>query len=737
MHDLMVMCDELGGHELNLFRSRGNSGVQNPEPRVDNSCSAVAENACDALAILPSQDVLDAIRWATGLKEDRVVAVLAGSLPLAVQEEQLELYKNRSLVPKPVAEERVFCNPNRLNHKNAVCLMLHGRLRSSGYDPSGRMPHNFIRDALNENVVFSNKKKFKASDPNCLRTVRRWYTSWLADGGPDAQTRSAGRPVTQAAVRSVGANRQRRYGAGRIQKNVWIRDELYAWFVAMRYSIDWKALEDQRRSCGAAGHRKCMGRFPRRLLLAKVEDLLARHCHESLVRGVSANVFVPSSKWFARWQKEYGLSMRKPNRKYKVPKCVLEERLKLWWTSIFRIRALCVAIHGYDPELENWDQSPFHNNESGSQNLRTLAVRGKEVPLIEGHDDTRERWTANFTTWSNKQRIIDEGPPYCELCFKAQPGEKLERRLDTHIRSRGYGNWLTVITAPKGSYRETDVLNFVDKHLPRMTPGRRWRIIMADDYGPHKSQNLFRLCWQRGYVLIVHGGGATPVAQTVDTDYNQHAKREYTNLEARELISQFRGTAVAVPKVKQESCCDLMHSVACRKDLHMQAAEGYKRTGASIDLDGLEDNLVVREAGVFWRSLHMRQHINQEIKMVRQEAAAGRLTWTQRNIQNLICQYPPNKVVDEILARQGDDNWLPEGECAYHEPTDGEVASMQLESDGSEPDGGESAVADNANEDDADDDGELSMTDVGEADAEERTWGKFTTRLARASLALR
>ena len=203
----------------------------------------------------------------------------------------------------------MFCNPNRLNHKNAVCLMLHGRLRSGGYDPSGRMPHNFIRDALNENVVFSNKKKFKASDPNCLRTVRRWYASWLADGGPDAHTRSAGQPVKQ------GAKRQRRYGAGRIQKNVWIRDELYAWFVAMRYSIDWKALEDQRRSCGAAGRRKCMGRFPRRLLLAKVEDLLARQCHESLVRGVSAHVFVPSSKWFARWQKEYGLSMRKPNRK--------------------------------------------------------------------------------------------------------------------------------------------------------------------------------------------------------------------------------------------------------------------------------------------------------------------------------------------------------------------------------------------------------------------------------------
>ena len=204
-----------------------------------------------------------------------------------------------------------------------------------------------------------------------------------------------------------------------------------------------------------------------------------------------------------------------------------------------------------------------------------------------------------------QKSIMDEGPPYCEACFKAD-GDRLERRLQAHIRSRGYGDWFTVITSPKGSYREADVLNFVDTHLPKMTAGRRWRIIMADDFGPHKSKNLFRLCWQRGYVLIVHGGGTTPVAQTVDTDYNQHAKREYTNLEMRELASQFRQTTVAVPRVKPESCCDLIHSVACRKDLHLDAAEGFKKTGATIDLDGLEDNLVVREAGVFWRSLHMR-----------------------------------------------------------------------------------------------------------------------------------
>ncbi len=94
--------------------------------------------------------------------------------------------------------------------------------------------------------------------------------------------------------------------------------------------------------------------------------------------------------------------MLKPNRKYKVPKEVLAERLAIGWCNVARIRALCLATRGYDPEIENWDQSPFHNNESGSANVGTLAVAGSIVPLVEGHADTRERWTANLVTFSNK-----------------------------------------------------------------------------------------------------------------------------------------------------------------------------------------------------------------------------------------------------------------------------------------------------------------------------------------------
>ena len=175
--------------------------------------------------------------------------------------------------------------------------------------------------------------------------------------------------------------------------------------------------------------------------------------------------------WFDGWQREYGLTMKQPARKYKVPLDVLEERCEIGWLNVFRVRAACEAIHGYDMEIENFDQSPYHNNETGSKNVGTLAVAGLEVPLIEGHSDTRERWSGNFTTFSDKARILAGETPYVEAMFKSNAdstdgsGSKrmtIELRVREYIRSRGYGPWLTVATSPKGSCREADVLNLLE-----------------------------------------------------------------------------------------------------------------------------------------------------------------------------------------------------------------------------------------------------------------------------------
>ena len=89
------------------------------------------------------------------------------------------------------------------------------------------------------------------------------------------------------------------------------------------------------------------------------------------------------------------------------------------------------------------------------------------MPLVEGHAATRGRWIANLTTFSNNARLLSDGSPYAEFCFKAD-GEVLELSLREYIRSRGYGPWVSVATSDKGGYQQNGVLNFLEAHLSPM-----------------------------------------------------------------------------------------------------------------------------------------------------------------------------------------------------------------------------------------------------------------------------
>ena len=351
-----------------------------------------------------------------------------------------------------------------------------------------------------------------------------------------------------------------------------------------------------------------------------------------------------------------------------------------------------------------WDQSTFHNNESGSHNLSTLAVAGSLVPLVEGHADTRERWTATLMTFSDKQRLTEEGPPYCEFVFKAD-GEILQRRLQEHLRSSGC-KWASVATSEKGSYRVDDVLNFLERHLPQLRDERhppqlrdqrQWRIMMADDFSAHLSPHVVTLCWRRGYVFIPHGGGVTPIVQTVDTDLNQHVKRHYAFVETKELLSQMRDGAV-VPRCRQEQCMDMMIGVLSSMSLHYDAADGYIKTGLRASLeDAVADQFIVREAGVFWKELNMREKVNAAVADVREEVLANRIRWTPDDVKRLILPYPRHSHTDAVLANMGDDT--PEASAVAGEDDDSdkdEDGDGDSDASGGDEDfgGGNSAVAD-------------------------------------------
>ena len=687
MQDLMVALQEIEARDVEVYRSGG-------EPAASKDSAVAAAPAVDDIAVALAQAAvaaddelsLKAIKSACGISDESLLLSLAASLPPVVREEQVRLYKERCVdvaKEEPKTVQTILVNVCSLKSRMRVAAAFHEFITNYGWTVGTRVPRyatpTFVTTLMWEKQCTLRDK---------CRCVLRWHRTWLSSLQLQNPTvRAFDKRGHSAEKTRVLCRRTNKPGQGRPFACPWLRQELYDWFVSMRYSIDWKACE---RSLRSSGRKKCMGRFTRALLRQKTNQLLYDYCFQCLIHGVRPQSVIINSRWFDCWAADYGVVMRKPNRKYKVPKNVMLERLEIGWCNVARVRALCLAAHGYDPEIENWDQSPFHNNESGSQNQPTLAVAGSTVPLLECHSDTRARWTGNFTTFSNKERIQREGPPYCEFIFKAEGGI-LQLKLREHIRNRGFGPWVSVATSPKGSYRTNDVMSFLDTHLPKLTQSRRWRIIMADDFSAHLSPQVFALCWSRGYVFIAHGGGVTPVVQTPDTDLNQHVKRGYMALEEVDMMRQMR-FGVRVPRCRPEQCIDMMVEVMSSIQLHLRAADGYPQTGMTAALDdNSRDHLIVREAGEFWRELGMREKINSAVADVRTEFQAGRLRWTIGDVQRLILDYPKHKHVDAVLANIGDDMWLEENDCKFNDD-DHEATS----SEGSEADDVDEAAAEAA-----------------------------------------
>ena len=127
---------------------------------------------------------------------------------------------------------------------------------------------------------------------------------------------------------------------------------------------------------------------------------------------------------------------------------------------------------------------------AGSQNVGSIHVAGADVvPLLEGHADTRERFSWNPFTYSDVRSFHGGGKiSTCEILFKGGP--KLEAQLQAYVRRKGWSSWMTVQTSETGSYDEQHILAFLDKHLETGPPDRPWRIFCVTISG-HTKQMPF------------------------------------------------------------------------------------------------------------------------------------------------------------------------------------------------------------------------------------------------------
>jgi hypothetical protein len=134
-----------------------------------------------------------------------------------------------------------------------------------------------------------------------------------------------------------GREKKRQRGGGRHYKLSVLRQELFEWFLTRRASTS--------------------SRLPLSELVTQARMLRDAIIATALKRKVRVNVPVLNRMWFLRWRREYQVSLRLPNRRWKVKAWILHERLAITWLNVIRLRRLCYLAFGYEPVVEGFDEN--------------------------------------------------------------------------------------------------------------------------------------------------------------------------------------------------------------------------------------------------------------------------------------------------------------------------------------------------------------------------------------------
>ena len=328
---------------------------------------------------------------------------------------------------------------------------------------------------------------------------------------------------------------------------------LFAWFVDVRETLK--------------------GRLPRRLFKLKANQLYKQWLEQNPATENERLKF--SNCWIKGWEKEYGISLRKPNKRFSIKKTDLIERLQDYLKNVWTLRRFFIQKYGVDPPIINGDQMPLHRNESSQQ--KTLAFKGEDTFVKENYMLSRERVTV-FTQVTNKESIkLDP-----EFVFKGK-GTRTKVSVPDSVKYQ----W-----SPSGSYRIDQMLETIS-HLPnRYNPftQKDFAIYVLDDYAVHLIPEVRKALYLRGYILVLMGGGITGFIQANDTDLHHHLKRRYRHEEMALMLKKLEVDKNKVPAPSREEMINLL--LAAWRETVVDFAAVFKKLFVSNNLDGSEDFLV-------------------------------------------------------------------------------------------------------------------------------------------------
>ena len=157
-------------------------------------------------------------------------------------------------------------------------------------------------------------------------------------------------------------------------------------------------------------------------------------------------------------------------------------------------------------------------------------------------------------------------------------------------------------------------------------------------------------------MVVTHGGGASSVSQTNDTDLHLHLRRKYCELEMADAAEQMRLMPTGVPCARTSDVIGWAACIWSLEELHAAACRGFLKVGLTNALDGAQDAEICREAAQFWCQEGMRQIRSNVVNDVNVEADAGRLTWNYQDVYAVVNPFPVRgKRYDEEPMDKGSD----------------------------------------------------------------------------------
>ena len=388
-----------------------------------------------------------------------------------------------------------------------------------------------------------------------------------------------------------------------------LREALFDWFVDMR---------------------SLFAKISPQTVLSHADMIAKEVFKEARQRGEWPELPKLGSRWLRGWRREYRISLRKPNTKYKLSKEKLIRRLTCMWTANLRVRWLAWLCLGR--ELEAWgaDQKPLYMNEGGHKGQQTLHLAGTELAIsTDIIAQTRQRVSAMTVVTSSLAEASSSLP--LALCFKGKT-ERVLQRLPTNL-----GPNFIFQFAPKGSYRTEHVVEFLRRALPTWTPERAaskdWRLLYLDAYKPHFAQEVVEEAWAHGFVVLWHGAGTTGLTQVNDTHLHAPFERIYCDMENESMAYQKKWDPAHSKREREDVVFDAV--ATWRAVGHKEGALGHKRNGLTNSLSGREDPLLGPDVRELWDACdvgRLRTEIKQEIQA---KVEAGTLRWDWESIQEI------------------------------------------------------------------------------------------------------